>query len=297
MIRRNATTTRPSGPGRGDGPADLGHVQRAGAAVDEGDAGQRQVGAHAVGDGEVQRALQRPAFFRPVGGQRVGRHAHQLEPDEQVEDVAGEAEADHARQEGQHQRVVVGGDLLEVPPGEDHRRGDQERGQAGQARAERPDGEVDADRDPVRRPEAGEPVDLVAVDGAGHEHGQHGRHRGGGDDGGRVQDPPPAAEQPVQRRQHRRGQQRHGHGQAGSWSGQAAGHHGSWSPPSALELDELLRVERAEPLVRLDREGQQQRGHGRLDHHVGQRERLHHGVHRRGVPRDVEEVRGHRAGL
>ena len=95
---------QPVGPGPGDVPADLGHVQRAGAPVDEGDARQRQVSADAVGDGEVQRALERPAFFRPVGGQGIGRHAHELEPDEQVEDVAGEAEADHARQEGQHER-------------------------------------------------------------------------------------------------------------------------------------------------------------------------------------------------
>ena len=182
-------------PVPGEVLADLGHVERAGAAVDDGDPGQGQVGADAVGDGEVQRALDRAAFLGPVGGQRVGRHAHQLEPDEHVEDVAGQAEPGHARQERQHQHVVVGGDPLEVPPGEDHARGDQHRGQAGQARAERPDLEVDADRDPVVRPEAAEPVDLVVVRDPDHDDHQQDGHHGAGRDGDRVQDPALAAQQ------------------------------------------------------------------------------------------------------
>src|SRR6202012_2152005 len=94
----------------------LGHVQGAAAAVDERDPGQRQVGADAVGDGEVERALDRAALFRAVRGQRVGGNAHQLEPHEQVEHVPGEAEPGHAREERQHQDVEVGGDAGEVPP-------------------------------------------------------------------------------------------------------------------------------------------------------------------------------------
>ena len=208
MMRTKATTTSAVGPGPGDGGADLGHVQRPGAPIDYGDAGQRQVGAHAIGDGEVQGALQRPAFFRPVCGEGVGRHPHELEPDEEVEDVAGEAEADHAGQEGQHEGVVVGGHLLEVTPGKDHGCGHEDGGQAGQPGAQRPGGEVDADGDPVGRAEAGEPVDGVPVSRAGHDHRQDGRDRGGGEDGGRVQDPPLAAEQHVQRRYRRRHQKR-----------------------------------------------------------------------------------------
>jgi hypothetical protein len=129
--------------------ADLGHVQRAGAAVDQRDTGQRQVGAHAVGDREVQCALERTAFLRPVGGQCVGRDAHQLKPHEQVEDVPGEAEPGHAGQKRQHQRVVIRPHLVEVPPGEEHGGGDQQPGQGGQSGIQRPCGEVDADRDPV----------------------------------------------------------------------------------------------------------------------------------------------------
>ncbi len=160
MISRKATTTRPSGRVAGEVPADLRHVERPGAPVDQGDARQRQVGAHAVADGEVDRALDRPAFLRPVSGQGVGRHAHQLEPHEQVEDVAGEAETGHARQEDQHQDVVVVGDPLEIPPGKGHGRRHEDRGQAGQARAERSRLEVDPDRDAVGGPESGEPVNL-----------------------------------------------------------------------------------------------------------------------------------------
>jgi len=47
----------------GDVAGDLRPVQGAGAAVDERDTGQRQVGAHAVGDGEVECALDRAAFL------------------------------------------------------------------------------------------------------------------------------------------------------------------------------------------------------------------------------------------
>ena len=205
---------QPVWPGAGDGGADLGHVQRPGAPIDDGDAGQRQVGAHAVGDGEVQGTLQRPAFFGPVGGEGVGRHPHQLEPDEEIEDVAGEAEADHARQEGQHEDVVVGGHPLEVTPGKDHGCGHEDGGQAGQPGAQRPGGEVDADGDPVGWAEAGKPVDRVPVGRARHDHRQDGRDRGSGDDGGRVQGPPFAAEQHVQRRYRRRHQKRQDGGQS-----------------------------------------------------------------------------------
>src|SRR2546429_2584636 len=86
---------------------------------------------------------------------------------------------------------------------------------------------------------------------------------------------------------------------AATSSGVAVARASNWSTAgaSALELDEFLRIEGAEPLVRLDGEGQQQRGHGRLHDHVGQGQRLDHGVHRRRVHRYVGEVRGGRAAL
>ncbi len=175
-ISRNATTTSRSGVAGGPG-ADLRHVQRAGAAVDQRDAGQRQVGANAVGDREVQRSLQRPAFLRPVGGQRVGRHAHQLEPDKQVEDVAGEAEPGHARQEDQHQRVVVGRHSLEVPPGEHHGSRHQHRGRG---RARPALSEPASKSMPIAMPRAGrKPANqytCVAARHLDHDDRQHDRH-------------------------------------------------------------------------------------------------------------------------
>ena len=47
----------------------------------------------AVRHREVERPLQRPGLLDLVGGQRVGGDAHQLEEDEQVEEVAREREA------------------------------------------------------------------------------------------------------------------------------------------------------------------------------------------------------------
>src|SRR5579872_722350 len=66
---------------------------------------------------------------------------------------------------------------------------------------------------------------------------------------------------------------------------------------SSAQLAQLERVDRAEALLRLDGEGEQQGGDGRLDHDVGERERLHDRVHRADVGRHVGEVRGDAAEL
>ncbi len=112
--------------------------------------------------------------------------------------------------------VVVAAHLLEVPPGEDHGGDHEDGGQAGQPRAQLPDGEVDADGDPARRPEAGEPVDGVPMSRAHHDHGEHDRDHGGGEDGDGVEgaSPPLAAEKRVQGRYRRRHEQRRGGGQS-----------------------------------------------------------------------------------
>src|SRR6202047_1200421 len=65
----------------------------------------------------------------------------------------------------------------------------------------------------------------------------------------------------------------------------------SWSTAGlSLQVGQFLGVQRAEPLVGLDRERQQQRGDRGLDHHIGKGTRLHHGIDRRGVVREIEEV-------
>jgi len=192
---------------------DLGHVQRAGAAVDERDPGQRQVGADAVGDGEVERALDGAALFWPVGGQRVGGHAHQLEPHEQVEDVPGQAEPGHAREEGQHQDVEVAAGLGEVPPGEHQRRGHQHRAEAGQPGAQRAGLEVDPDHDAARGPETGEPVGGVGTIRSDDEETEHDGDGCRDRDRDQIGDPPMSREQRTGGEQRGGGQQRHRHHQ------------------------------------------------------------------------------------
>src|SRR5215217_7159379 len=56
---------------------------------------------------------------------------------------------------------------------------------------------------------------------------------------------------------------------------------------SALEGYYLVRVDGAEPLLRLHREGEQQRRHRGLDDHVGEGESLNYRVHHGGLGRDV----------
>ena len=67
--------------------------------------------------------------------------------------------------------------------------------------AERPDLEVDADRDAVCGPEAGEPVDLIPAGGPGHDHRQHDRDAPPRRTmATRVQGPAPAAAAAARRR-------------------------------------------------------------------------------------------------
>ena len=64
---------------------DLGHVQRAGSRVQHRDADEHRVAGDAVGDREIDRALDRCALLDPVGGQRERDRAHQLEEHDEVE--------------------------------------------------------------------------------------------------------------------------------------------------------------------------------------------------------------------
>ncbi len=84
--------------------ADACQGEFAGTGVEQGDAHQQRVGAQRVDHGEGERALHGPGLLDAVSGQGVGDDAHQLEPDEGVEQVAGDREAAHARLEDQHER-------------------------------------------------------------------------------------------------------------------------------------------------------------------------------------------------
>ena len=129
--------------------ADLGEIQRAGAAVEQRDAEQDHHRADAVGHREGQRALQRGGALDPVRRERVRGHAHQLEEHEHVEQVAGQREAGQRAEEDEDQRVEGRPDGVEEAPREHERRAHEHSGEQGQRRAERVEGEVDADDDAV----------------------------------------------------------------------------------------------------------------------------------------------------
>ncbi len=98
--------------------------------------------------------------------------------------------------------MEIGRHLFEVAPREDHGGGDEEGAQGGDARVERPDGEVDADGDPIVRPEPGEPIDAfgaMAAD-ADQDGEEDAGDPGGGGYGGTVQEPASPIEHRVERR-------------------------------------------------------------------------------------------------
>ena len=164
--------------------ADLGEIERPGAAVEQGNAEEHEKATDGVGDAEVERALQRRACVAAVGGQRDCGDRHQLEEDEHVEQVAALAEAHDRRHEHEHQRREGVADGLEVPPGE-HERGDcQHAAEAGQAGAEGIDRERDPQRDSVVGTPTSEPGDDLAVadgerqlQGTDDRGGERRRHR------------------------------------------------------------------------------------------------------------------------
>ncbi len=80
--------------------------------------------AERIGDREIERAFER-AFAQRIGGEREGGDAHQLEPDEQIEQIVGQAEADDRREEQQHENLKVRVHVVEISPGEDEGGGEQ----------------------------------------------------------------------------------------------------------------------------------------------------------------------------
>jgi hypothetical protein len=145
--------------------ADLRHVQRTGAGVQQCDGDEHRVAAEAVRDREVDRALDRRALLDPVGGERVRDGAHQLEEHDQVEQVAGRAEADHPGHEQQHQPVEEAGDGVEVAQRVDQR-GEHEQGcEHRHPRPERVDRQRDTERDAATGPPPAEPVRKRAARG------------------------------------------------------------------------------------------------------------------------------------
>ena len=76
--------------------------------------GQREIRTQAVDDAEVDTTLESRLVLDDDRSQPVGRRPHELEEHEQVEEVASEGEADHARKEQQHEAVIMGFDGVKI---------------------------------------------------------------------------------------------------------------------------------------------------------------------------------------
>ncbi len=147
----------------GERRPDLREVERSGPRVHERDPGQEQKRADHVDDGEVECALERRLLLNPVTDESNRGDAHQLEQDEHVEDVAGEAEADHPGHERQHQHVVARGLHADEARAVDEREHHQQAHERGEPGPDRPDLERNADRHAGARMPPAEPVDAVAT--------------------------------------------------------------------------------------------------------------------------------------
>lgn len=184
--------------------SDLGEVERAGARVEQADSEQDQVGAEGVGDREVERLLQRLELLDIEARERVGGDAHQLEPDEHVEEVAGECKASHGAAEHEHQDVEESRRIAHVGPRVDQCKRDQPACECRHAGPERIGRECDPDRDPAVGAPPAEPLERLVPLRGDHDHerdrGRRGRPGGGermrepargdvagGSDGGRRQ--------------------------------------------------------------------------------------------------------------
>ena len=169
---------------------DLGQVQGVDLGVDHDGAHQdhgRADGAHGqILEGRFQGA------FGPVavGGEGHGGEGHDLHHDEDVEQVAGQHQAQHAAGQHQEQSVVfvlrvVAADVFDgVDGGQQHREGDQQSEEQGQGV------HLDADADGVAR--LGNAVAQPVADDAAVDHDglDQQAHHDEGDDGGQQHQEP-----------------------------------------------------------------------------------------------------------
>ena len=188
---------------RRDTGDEVGHVERAGYAVDQGDADQEQQRGREV-HGDVAQARLDARLARPVQHQAVRGRQHDLEEDEQVEQVAGEKRAVHPHHQQEEDGVETRPRPIPAREGEHQGAAAQHAGQRHHQGRE----PVGHQHDAVGRGPVAQAVDPGGL-AAGALVQQDQRHR---QDGGHrhqahhaLEDAPALVEQ-----QHRRG---HRHGQ------------------------------------------------------------------------------------
>ena len=94
-----------------------------------------------------------------VSAKSEGGGAHQLEPDEEIEEIAGEAKGAHGAEKSHHQDVVQIADRIEIAQRKDERHGHQSSGKGGQASAKGIDHKRNADGGAGAWHPSAEPID------------------------------------------------------------------------------------------------------------------------------------------
>ena len=102
-----------------DARGEIGHVERAGHAVDQADADQEQQRGGQVDHDVVQPGLDARGA-RAVQHQPVGGGQQHLEEDEQVEQIAGQERAVQAHQQELEQRMEMRARAMPAREREDH---------------------------------------------------------------------------------------------------------------------------------------------------------------------------------
>uniref|UniRef100_A0A0N5A083 J domain-containing protein n=1 Tax=Parastrongyloides trichosuri TaxID=131310 RepID=A0A0N5A083_PARTI len=103
----------------GDAHSQISHVEGAGHAVDQADPDQEQHGSRQV-DGDIGQPGANPRLARTMQGQAVGSRQHDLEEDEEVEQVAGQEGPVDAHDQQQEQGVETRPGPVPSRQGEDH---------------------------------------------------------------------------------------------------------------------------------------------------------------------------------
>jgi len=196
--------------------ADLREVERAGAAIEQPDGEQHEDRPGRVRHREAQGPLQRRALVDLVADQDVRGDAEELEEDEQVKEVAGQAEPRHAGEEHEHERVELVPAVGHDSGGDDERQGRE----GGRERRHRRAGVVDRQRDPDRRAATRLPAPdpqhhRPRVHAPEQDRGEHGDRSGGGEREQRRrapgQDRPGAHERRRRKERHEQAQRRGRH--------------------------------------------------------------------------------------
>src|SRR5581483_554172 len=173
----------------------------------EGDAEQHEVAPECVHDREVDRALQRSELTDLEPRQREGGDARELEPHEEVEEIAAQREAAERGAAHEEEHVEELRCLLHERARVEERAEHDPARERRHRRAERIELEGDPDREPAARMPAAEPVRRGVPAALERERDAEGTRGAGRDESDRILDD--ARHDPVGRDDQGGSEQRH----------------------------------------------------------------------------------------